>query len=56
MKWDNDEYKDLKLTMFEIIRQELHIDHAKKITIKDLHVAIDEMFDKLIKDKNDKDS
>jgi len=53
MKWDNDRYKFLKQTIFDIIRVELIEEDAARITIRELCDSIDQMIDKLIKVEGD---
>jgi hypothetical protein len=45
MKWNNDEYSDLKWKIFELVRKELFVEHAKKLTIKEFAQAIDDFFE-----------
>lgn len=44
MKWDDDEYRELKLEIFDLIRRELSLEHAAKLTIRDASKAIDDFF------------
>lgn len=52
MKWDKDEYRDLKHEIWELIRKGLNEHHAKYITVKKLHDAIDDLFENIITKKN----
>lgn len=53
MKWDGDPYKELKWAIFDLMRYELSVDHAEKITISKLANEIDEMVNKLTSISND---
>lgn len=48
MKWQNDPYGDLKDQLYAVLCEELWEEHAKRITIKELFDAIDELVNKLI--------
>ena len=49
MKWDKDEYRDLKHEIWELIRKELNDHHGKYITVKKLHDSIDNFFFDVLK-------
>jgi hypothetical protein len=48
MKWENDEYKDLKWQILDEVRYGLKKEHEKNITLKKLIDSIDEMFNDLL--------
>jgi len=50
MKWDDDEYQSLKFKIFDLLVDELD-HHFDNVSLKQLHDVIDEMFEKLIKNK-----
>lgn len=49
MKWDNDEYKDIKLRFMEDVVDTLNPDLAAKVSIRNLTDAIDHLFETLKK-------
>ncbi|MEK6882477.1 MAG: hypothetical protein AABY22_22845 [Nanoarchaeota archaeon] len=52
MKWRNDEYKDLKYKVFDLMMQELVDEKYKMITIKKLSDEID-LFIKSLLEENE---
>ena len=48
MKWDGDEYKDLKWMIFDNIKEYLKEDHSMKITVRRATTLIDDMFERLL--------
>lgn len=44
MKWDNDPYHMLKWRIFDDIKDSLYDEDSKKVTMKTLMDAIDDMF------------
>jgi len=47
MKWDDDEFKDLKYQIFDLLVDELD-HHYQNLSLKQISDAIDDMFEKLI--------
>lgn len=45
MKWEDDEYKHVKWTIFNLIKENLLYEHSKTLTIKELTDSIDIFFD-----------
>jgi hypothetical protein len=50
MKWQYDEYKDLKHHIFDSLVSELKIEDAEKISVAKMSNAIDNLFKELLKD------
>lgn len=48
MKWRDDKYGHLKELIFEIIRKELDVKDAERITVKTVHDSIDKFFELLL--------
>jgi hypothetical protein len=55
MKWGNDPNQQLKQNIYDILLIGLPEENSDKITIRQVFDAIDEMIDKLIKEKENCD-
>jgi hypothetical protein len=48
MEWANDEYKELKYKIYDLLVMELAVQDAKMLSVKHLGDSIDELFEKLV--------
>lgn len=55
MKWDRDEYKELKWLIFDNIKHFLKEDHSMKVTIQRTTDVIDDMMQRLLIETDYKD-
>jgi hypothetical protein len=53
LQWNNDEYRDLKWMIFDLLRRNIYKGHQDDITVAMLCNGIDKLFEDLIKESNE---